>query len=290
MTAETAIRASYNVLSPALRLTARWVLANPGQVATRPLHELSRLSGQSAASFIRLAKQLGHPGWAGLQEDIAARIREDGRRATFADRLEAGVTEGPREDVLQVEWANLKISFGSANAPVVAEAVDRMLQARRIAIVGRRSCSGAAAWLHYLLRVTTSKAVLADDRGGAFGLDLVDLEQGDVLIAIGFMPCSVETVAAVRRVRKAGAWTLGFVDAPLGALSRATDRQIVVGAASGAFFDSMVGTMAAIQWLAAAWVERIGRSATDRARAHRALMSATGAFDAEDLAEPARGG
>ncbi|MFC7554597.1 MurR/RpiR family transcriptional regulator [Pseudoroseomonas wenyumeiae] len=289
MAAEAAIRASYDAMSPALRLTARWVLANPGQVATRPLHELARLSGQSAASFIRLAKRLGHPGWAGLQEEIAVRLREDGRRAAFADRLAAGATEGPREEVLQVEWANLKVSFGASNAPVIAEAVNRMLRARRIAIVGRRSCSGAAAWLHYLLRVTTPKAVLADDRGGAFGLDLIDLEEGDVLIAIGFMPCSVETVAAVRHARKVGAWTLGFVDAPLGALSRATDQQIVVGAASGAFFDSMVGTMAAIQWLAASWVERIGRSATDRAKAHRDLMSATGAFDAEDLSEHAEG-
>lgn len=282
-TVESLVRQEYDNLSRTLRRTATWILANPAHVATRSLDELSEMSGQSSASFIRLAQHLGYAGWSGLREGFADMLRRGQNRGMFAERMAATTLVSPVPAMLRTEVMNVQSCYTPDNAKAIEEAVGRMAQARRIALVSRLSCTAVMTWLHYLLRMTAADVVLADDRGGGFALDLLDLGKKDVVIAASFEPCSRDTVSATRLAREAGAWTLGIVDAPLSALARATDRQQLVRKESDAFFDSMVGAMAAVQWLASAWVARRGEAAHARAKQHQKMMVATGAFEPDDL-------
>jgi len=275
------LRQQYENLSRTLRRTASWILANPGEVATRPLNELSALSGHSSASFIRLAQELGYDGWKGLREGFAQILRDGPADSMFAERLATLNASARPQTMLRTELTNVQCCYTPENAEVIHEAVERMVKARSIALVGRRSCTPVMTWLHYLLRITCPGAILADDRGGAFGLDLLGLGRQDVVISAAFSPCSRETVSATSRAAAAGAWTLGIVDAPLNALARVTHKHLLVGKESDAFFDSMVGAMAIVQWLASAWTLRLGSGALERAREYQKLMVETGAFAPE---------
>lgn len=279
---EQLIRGKYEGLSRTLRRTASWILSNPAHVATRPLEQLAELSGQSSASFIRLAQILGYPGWSGLRDGFAELLRDGQGGVMFAARLGAASMMSPPPAALHTELGNLQRSYTPANAAVIAEAIEHMAQARRIALVSRRSCSAPMTWLYYLLRITSTGVILADDRGGAFGLDLLEIGPKDVVIAASFVPCSHDTVIATRMARESGAWTLGIVDSPLGALARTTDQHLLVSKASDAFFDSMVGAMAVVQWLASAWVASRGQDAIACATRYQHMMVATGAFDPGD--------
>ncbi len=279
---EEQIRNCYEDLSRTLRRTASWVLANPAQVATRPLDELSTLSGQSSASFIRLAQELGYSGWKGLRDRFADILRDGPGQTMFAERLATFNQLVPRQAMLRTELKNVQSCYTAENAAVIHEAVEHMMKARRIALVGRRSCTPMITWLHYLLRITFPDVVLADDRGGAFGLDLLGLGESDVVIAASFVPCSRETVSATRRACAAGAWSLGFVDDPVSALACITNRHFLVTKESDAFFDSMVGAMSAVQWLAFAAASRMGPSALKRAKAYQRMMVETGAFESDE--------
>jgi len=276
------LRDQYENLSRTLRRTATWVLANPAEVATRPLNELSTLSGHSSASFIRLAQELGYDGWKGLREGFAQMLRDGPTESMFAERLVTFNALARPQTMLRTELQNVQFCYTANNAEVIQEAIERMAKARRIALIGRRSCTPVMTWLHYLLRITCPGAILADDRGGAFGLDLLGLDQQDMVIAASFSPCSRETVGATRRAAAAGAWTLGIVDAPLNALARVTDQHLLVGKESDAFFDSMVGAMAIVQWLASAWTLRLGTGAVQQAKEYQKLMVETGAFEPEE--------
>jgi len=276
------LRHQYENLSRTLRRTASWILANPGEVATRPLNELSALSGHSSASFIRLAQELGYDGWKGLREGFAQILRDGPTDSMFAERLATFNSAARPQTMLRTELKNVQSCYTPENADVINEAVEHMAKARRIALIGRRSCTPVMTWLHYLLRITCPGAVLADDRGGAFGLDLLGLDKQDMVISASFSPCSRETVGATSRARQAGAWTLGIVDAPLNALARVTDKHLLVSKEADAFFDSMVGAMAIVQWLASAWALRLGSGALERAKAYQKLMVETGAFAPEE--------
>ena len=276
------LRSQYENLSRTLRRTASWILANPADVATRSLNELSTLSGHSSASFIRLAQELGYDGWKGLREGFAQVLRDGPADSMFAARLVAFNSSARPQTMLRTELKNVQCCYTPENAEVIHETVERMVKARRIALIGRRSCTPVMTWLHYLLRITCPGAVLADDRGGAFGLDLLGLDQQDMVISASFSPCSRETVGATTRAAAAGAWTLGIVDAPLNALARVTNKHLLVSKESDAFFDSMVGAMAIVQWLASAWALRVGTGALQRAKEYQKLMVETGAFELEE--------
>lgn len=284
---ERLIRDRYDDLSRTLRRTAAWVLQNPVQVATRTLEELTLLSACSSTSFIRLAQELGYSGWRDFRHGFAQALREGHGQTMFAERLVSQSWPVNRQSVLQAEVRNIQSCFTEENAAVVEEAVERMVKARQIALIGRRSFTSVITWLHYLLRITFPDVVLADDRGGAFGLDLLGVGASDVVIAASFVPCSQDTVAATRRARQSHAWTLGIVDSSLSALARTSDRHIIVRKESEAFFDSMVGAMVAVQWLASAAAMHRGPQALERARAYRQIMVETGAFVVEEL--PRRG-
>lgn len=280
------VREHFDDLSRTLRRTANWVLQNSTQVATRPLQELTELSGCSNTSFIRLAQELGFKGWRALRNHCAQMLRDGHGQIMFAERLVTqkfpATSAATRHAMLRTEVHNLQGCFTPTNADVIEETANRLANARTIALIGRRSCTPVITWLHYLLRMTFPNVVLADDRGGAFGLDLLPIGESDVVIAASFVPCSQETVAAARRLKKAGAWIVGIVDVSLNPLARTSDRHIVVQKESDAFFDSMVGAMMMAQWLVSAAVAVRGPKALELAKAHQRMMLETGAFSAEE--------
>jgi len=275
---ETIIQQHYEELSRTLRRVATWVLQNPAEVGTRTLQELASLSGCSSTSFIRLARALGFRKWRDFRDGFAQVLREGGDQTSFAERLLARNLLVSRQKLIRTELNNVQGCFTEENSVLIDEAAQRMVGAGKIALVGRRSCTPVITWLHYLLRITFPDVVLADDRGGAFGLDLLGVGRGDVVVCASFAPCSRDTVAAACRARQAGAWVVGIVDSPVSALARVTDRNILVRNESQAFFDSMVGAMVVVQWLAASAAALRGPQALERAKAYQRLMVETGAF------------
>src|SRR5260370_29123767 len=83
-----------------LREVGRFVAANDYDATTRSMRDLAAAAGADPASFTRLAKALGYPGWDALRAALTE-ARRPAQSAPFSGRTKGG-RRGPDADVMLV--------------------------------------------------------------------------------------------------------------------------------------------------------------------------------------------
>lgn len=211
------------------RQIADYVLAHPLQAATMPIDELAGTVGVSVATANRFARALEFEGYPqfraalvlGFETTLAPveKLRSKlERSATVADVLASALAEIQR---------NIELTRQSLDADACERAVDAILKAQRICIVG----FGSSSWLAGLLQRSLDPycdnvQLLASIESSSFGAKaLTRLQSSDLLIAIAYPRYLADTVLLARLAREAGVPVLALTDrvtsplAPLGTVA-----------------------------------------------------------------------
>ncbi|SFB85257.1 transcriptional regulator, RpiR family [Polaromonas sp. OV174] len=198
------------------RLMADYVLAHPLQAATMPIDELAATLGVSIATANRFARALEFDGYPQFRaalvlgfettlapvEKLRSKLEQP---ATVADVFAEALEESQR---------NIERTRQAIDAQSCEQAVDAILAARRIYIVG----FGASSWLGGLLQRNLDLychhvQLLASMEGSSQGArTLARLQPTDLLISIAFPRYISDTILLTRRARAAGVPVLALTD------------------------------------------------------------------------------
>ncbi|MGO4839244.1 MurR/RpiR family transcriptional regulator, partial [Rhizobiaceae sp. 2RAB30] len=140
------IEAVYPELSAALRTFADFVLRAPMQVAALSINDTVGISGVSVASANRFARKLGFPGYAEFRTEL---LRGMAPTQEPVDRLrrklsEASTTLEVVQASLMEDIDNLQGSIGNLDAERVELAIEMIVAARHIFILGFDNAAGLA--------------------------------------------------------------------------------------------------------------------------------------------------
>ncbi len=255
-------------LSPQLRLAARFVLDRPDDVALNSMRQLASIAGVHPSTMVRLARAMDFPGYVDFREPFRQRLRGDG--AGYVDRARHLQARGRDADataligdMLAADLGNLRQSFADIGVDLLSESVAGLAAARRVYVVGLRSCYPAAFFFHYGWRMFEGKTVLLDGRGGTFADELRAIGEGDAMLAISFRPYTREVVRAVSHAKDRGARILAITDSAVSPLARRADWPLIVSTDSPSFFHSVVPALAVVQALIALLAARGGAAALD---------------------------
>jgi DNA-binding MurR/RpiR family transcriptional regulator len=265
-----------------LREVGRFVAANDYDATTRSMRDLAASAGADPASFTRLAKALGYPGWDALRAALTE-ARRPAQSSPFSGRAK-GPRHGPASDVMLVadkfeaEAAGLaRISPGA-----VARAAKTLQTAQRIWIAGFRSCSSVAELLNYQLRLFRPDAVRLVGGSGPEDLDLGAFRAGDSVIVIGFAPYSMASVSSARAAHRSGATLIAITDTVTAPMAEGANHLLLFeAAASPGFFPSLTGAIAIAQSLAAVTFALGGVAAKRRLEETEARLAAISEYVAE---------
>lgn len=265
-----------------LREVGRFVAANDYDATTRSMRDLAAAAGADPASFTRLAKALGYPGWDALRAALTE-ARRPTQSSPFSGRTKGG-RRGPNADVmlvadkLEAEAAGL-IRISPDN---VARAAKTLQAAQRIWIAGFRSCRGVAELLNYQLRLFRPDAVQLVGGSGPDDLDFGAFRAGDTVIVIGFAPYSTASVLSARAAHRSGAALIAIADAAAAPMAEGADHLLLFeAAASPGFFPSLTGAIAIAQSLAAAAFVLGGAGAKRRLEETEARLAAMSQYFVE---------
>jgi DNA-binding MurR/RpiR family transcriptional regulator len=264
-----------------LREVGRFVAANDYDATTRSMRELAASAGADPASFTRLAKALGYPGWDALRAALTE-ARRPAQASPFSGRTKG--RQGPNSDVmliadkLDAEAAGLaRISSDS-----VARAARTLQAAQRIWIAGFRSCRSVAELLNYQLRLFRADAVQLVGGSGPEDLDFGAFRAGDAVIVIGFAPYSTASVLSARAAHRSGAALIAIADTATAPMAEGADHLLLFEAAtSPGFFPSLTGAIAIAQSLAAATFVLGGGGAKRRLKETEARLVAMSQYFSE---------
>lgn len=256
-------------LSPQLQRAARHVLDCPEDVALLSMRRLAGKAGVQPSTMVRLARNFHFESFRDFREPFQQRLR--GRPGGYLDRARGLQARGRDEheaagllrDLVATDMVNLQGTFDANGPERLAACAKRLARARRVFILGLRSCYPVAFAFHYSYRMFRDNGVLLDGQGGAFSDDLRAFSADDVIIAISFEPYSRETVQAVAYAKARGGDVVALTDSVVSPLAEQADDVLLLTLESPSFFPSVTSAVSLAQSLLAVMVAEGGQAALD---------------------------
>lgn len=250
--------------SPGQRSLADVLLKDPDGSAYCTAAELGRQAGISEPTVVRFAKALGYDGFPEMRQALAQearqRIAKQARLLHAPSGAAATLVEVAKNDI-----ANIERVLGQVNEQSLARAVELLTTARHRILVGRGISQRMAQLLGYLLTIVGLPSISGEAADTT--LQVANLDQDDLLVALSFHPYSKETVDAVDFARGRGVRVMAFTDRLDAPIAHAADQVFLVPGENLMYSHSVVAFSVLTNALVTAIAARNPDLALQRVRA-----------------------
>jgi DNA-binding MurR/RpiR family transcriptional regulator len=215
-----------NSLNGAQKRLGHYLQTDSSALLLSNVGDLARAVGVSKATVVRFAKSLGYKGFPEFRREIQQEMR---RKLRAADRMEETFAELDNDEnilakLIKRDIQLLEETLQAASFPDFHKAVEIILRARKVFLIGLNASMALAYLLHFRLVRVKKEAHWIFLTGGTSLLEqLAFIGAGDMLIAIDFLQVPREVQTALQHAKKVGATILGITDFPTSPIARAAD-------------------------------------------------------------------
>lgn len=233
------------------RLIARYITESYDKAAFMTANRLGRTVGVSESTVVRFAVDLGFDGYPSMQKALQEMVRN---RLTSVQRIEVANDRLGGHDVvsmvIQSDMEKLRQTEEKLSREAFHAAVQAILGAKRVYIVGARSTAMLAGFLGYYLNYMLNNVhvVTASGTGEMFE-QIVGIRPEDVLIAFSFPRYSASTAKAADYCRSTGATVIAITDNPDSPLAQCADHLICAKSDMVSLVDSLVAPLSVVNAL-----------------------------------------
>lgn len=244
------INSQYRKLSKGQKLIAKYVLENYDKVAFMTASKLSEEVGVSESTVVRFANALGYSGYPRLQDALEELMKN---KLTAVQRIdlvdEKKCSSDILKSVLKEDSRNLRETLENIDENAFEEAVDKIIKAKRVYVLGLRSSYTIAQYLgFYLDRVIDNVQVIKMDMGDTFE-QIVRINKDDVLIAITFPRYSTKAYQTASYAKEKKAHVIAITDSVFGPVASISDNRLIVKNNMMSFVDSLVPALSIVNAL-----------------------------------------
>lgn len=242
------IEASMGDLSKGHRLIAKYIIDNYDKAAYMTASVLGAEVGVSESTVVRFAIEMGFDGYPGLQQQIRETVRV---RLTSVQRLNAANHRMDEDEVLDLiltaDAERIKSTLDTIDREAFVKAVDMLLGAKNIYILGMRSSAVLADYMrHYFGLMFDNVRLLKPSSGSEVFENLMNVQPGDVFVSISFPRYTTSIVNATEYVSKTGASVIALTDSMSSPIVPHADVALIAKSEMASFADSLVAPMSII--------------------------------------------
>ncbi len=241
-------------MSKGQRAIAAYLLAHYEEAAYITAARIGVEAGVSESTVVRFAMELGFEGYPHFQKALQEEMKG---RLTSVQRMRAADRLRKKDDVLGAvllsDMDKIKQTFERIDRQIFDRAVDTILGAQKIYILGVRSAAPLASFLgfyfnlifdHVRLVHTTSVSEMFEQ--------ILSVQEGDVVIGISFPRYSKRTIKAMNYARNSGATVIAITDKDKSPIADNADLALLAPSDMASFVDSLVAPLSVINALIAA--------------------------------------
>lgn len=233
------------------RRIAAYIRDHYDKAAFMTASKLGKTVGVSESTVVRFATEIGYSGYPQLQNALQEMIRN---RLTSVQRMEVANERIGGGDiltkVLQTDIETLKRTMEEIDRVSFMQAVDSIVDAKKIYLMGIRSAAGLADFASYyfthifegLNRIDTSST-------SAIFEQIIRIGPEDVFIAITFSRYSKRTYKAAMFAKASGAKVIAITDSKTAPVAEVADYVLVARSDMASFVDSLVAPLSVINAL-----------------------------------------
>lgn len=248
------ISQSVPTMSKGQKAIASFILNHYEQAAYLTAARIGEETGVSESTVVRFAMELGFDGYPHFQKELQEELKV---RLTSVQRMRASFKLAGRDDilgaVLQSDIEKLKRTAEKIDRDVFNLAVDRILTAKRIYILGVRSAAPLASFLGFYFNLIFDNIRLVHTTSVSEMFEqILPVSKGDVVIAISFPRYSKRTIKAMAFARSTGAEVIAITDKAESPIASNANIRLLAPSDMMSFVDSLVAPLSVINALIAA--------------------------------------
>lgn len=236
------INEKYKSMSKGQKLLAKYTMENYQKVAFMTASKLGKTVGVSESTVVRFANALGFTGYPKFQDAIQELIKT---RLTTVERVEMSKRDFISnsqilENVLKTDIDNIKETLDTFDQDSYEEAIDVILSAKKVYIMGLRSSIYVAKYLGYYLNYILKDVTIVRMDMGEPVEQLMKMGEGDLLIVVSFPRYSKKTVKVAQFAKDRGSKVVAITDSVNAPVSKVSDVICAVKNNMVSFIDSLV--------------------------------------------------
>lgn len=248
------IREKYDKMSKGQKLLAEYITENYDKAVFLTASRLGKTVGVSESTVVRFATQLGYDGYPEFQKALEELVRN---KLNSIQRMEVAYGRISQseilETVLQSDAEKIKMTLSNIDKPHFEQAVEMMLQAKRIYIVGIRSCAPLASFLGFYLNLIFENVTLVNTNSSSEIFEqLIRIGEEDVIIGISFPRYSVRTLRALEFANNRKAKVITLTDSEHSPMTAYSSCNLIARSDMASIVDSLVAPLSVVNALVVA--------------------------------------
>lgn len=233
------------------RRISQYIVESYDKAAFMTASKLGKTVGVSESTVVRFAVELGYEGYPQMQKAMQEMVMN---RLTSVQRMEIANDRIGREDVLtkvlQADSDKIRQTCETISREHFNAAVDALVKARRIYVLGVRSTATLAQFAGYYLNYMFDNVqVLTSSAPGEMFERLVGATNEDVVLAFSFPRYSSATIKAAQYCRNVGATVIGVTNSAISPLAQHCDHVLIAKSDMVSLVDSLVAPLSVVNAL-----------------------------------------
>lgn len=239
---------SMKSFSKSHRKIAKFFIDNYAKAAYMTASELGAAVGVSESTVVRFATEMGCNGYPEFQSQVRENVK---MRLTSVQRVDEANGRMEGRDVLEMiltaDMERIKSTLATVDRKDFVAAIEIMLQAKNIYILGMRASAMLADYMRYYFALLFDNVKVIQPTGGSEIFEnLLKIREGDVFIAISFPRYTKRIVNATEYASRAGAKVIALTDSRYSPIVPHSDIALLAKSEMASFADSLVAPMSLI--------------------------------------------
>ena len=247
----TVIQENMSTFSKGQKRIANYILESYDKAAFMTASRLGKTVSVSESTVVRFAAERGYDGYPSMQRSLQKMIRN---RLTSVQRIEVSNDRIGDQDllssVLQSDIEKIRLTLEEVDRQSFDRAVDAIVSARKIYIMGVRSSASLATFLSFYFNLIFDNVIsVAANTASEVFETMLRVGAEDVVIGVSFPRYSSRTVQAMNFARDRGATTIAITDSEASPLAPISNYTLKARSDMASFVDSLVAPLSLVNAL-----------------------------------------
>ena len=262
----TRIQEKYGSMSRGQKTIAAYLLEHDDQAAFMTAAKLGRTLSVSESTVVRFAVMLGYKGYPQMQEALAGRVRKRLNTVESMDARYAGMAQSEiLTNVLAGDIEKIRYTAEHLDPAAFEMAVNLILGAENVYVLGVRSCRPLAEFLSFYLGMIRGNVVLIGTTSATEIFEqMLRIGERDCFIGISFPRYSMRTLKAMEFANDRNARVIAVTDSVHSPMNLYSSCNLFARSDMVSIVDSLVAPLSLINALVIALClkqpERVKRS------------------------------
>lgn len=244
----------YPKFSKGQKKLADYIRQNYDKAAFLTAAKMGKHVGVSESTVVRFATALGYSGYPDFQKALEEMVRT---RLNSIQRMEVTygrISQGEiLASVLQSDIEKIKLTMESIDQEAFELAVETILNARKIYVVGIRSCAPLASFLSFYLNLLCEDVTAVSTNSASEIFEqLLRISEEDVIIGISFPRYSMRTLKALEFASNRKAKVITLTDSIHSPMNLYSSCNLIARSDMASIVDSLVAPLSVVNALVVA--------------------------------------